>query len=97
MTPRRRAAADTIFQPGGGKIVGEIVEEKEEYVAIRTKAGCVIKVPRDEIDRIERGPVPEAPKAPAPAPGAPAPRPWNPPPSRRAAPSWPPSPSPRRG
>jgi uncharacterized protein YkwD len=65
------ARGDTIFQPGGGKIVGEIVEEKDEYVAIRTRAG-VQKVPRDEIDKIEKGAVP--PSAPVPV-EKPAPKP----------------------
>lgn len=72
------ARADVIYQPGGGKIVGEIVEEKEDYVAIKTRAGGVLKIPRDEIDKIEKGPLPPAP----PPPVAPPPPP---PPSTEAA------------
>jgi uncharacterized protein YkwD len=90
------ARGDVIFQPGGGKIVGEIVEEKDDYVAIKTKGGGVLRVSRDEIDRIERGavppaePVPVEPKAdpkpaaekrpPAPKPAEPKPEAAKPPP-----------------
>ncbi|HVY62010.1 MAG TPA: CAP domain-containing protein, partial [Planctomycetota bacterium] len=61
------ARGDVIYQPGGGKIVGEIVEERDDYVAIRTRAG-VQKVPRDEIDKIEKGKVELPPAAPPAAP-----------------------------
>jgi len=63
------ARADVIYQPGGGKIVGEIVEEKDDYVGIKTRAGTIMRVPRDEIDKIERGPV----EPPKPLPVAPRP------------------------
>jgi uncharacterized protein YkwD len=73
------ARADVIFQPGGGKIVGEIVAEKPDYVEIKTRAGGILRVPRDEIDKIERGPVPVPPAPPSPPPASPeGPRPPGP-------------------
>src|SRR5687768_10783198 len=68
------ALADVIHQPGGGRIVGEIVKESEEAVTIKTRGGGVLEIPRDEIDRIERGPVSPVP-VPVPVPVPPSPSP----------------------
>ncbi|MFC1707688.1 CAP domain-containing protein [Planctomycetota bacterium] len=50
--------ADVVYRVGGGKLVGTIVEQDEDTVTIRTRVGLVT-VDRDDIDRIDLGPVEE--------------------------------------
>ncbi|MCX7704068.1 MAG: hypothetical protein N2234_08255 [Planctomycetota bacterium] len=45
-------AQDVIFLDGGGKLKGSIVEEDEDYVVLKTKAGET-KIERSRIERIE--------------------------------------------
>jgi len=50
--------ADIIHIEGGGTITGKIVEEDEDYVVVKTKAGK-LKILKERIKKIERGSVEE--------------------------------------
>jgi hypothetical protein len=46
--------ADTVFLEGGGRVRGEIVSETPTTVTVRTSAGSLHVIKRDEIAKIER-------------------------------------------
>ncbi len=46
--------ADIIITTSGGRLVGKIIEEKENEVRIRTERGPIVTVSREEIDSITR-------------------------------------------
>lgn len=48
------ARADQVILTSGGRVRGKIVRESRRAVTIRTRGGTTV-IPRDEIDRIERG------------------------------------------
>ena len=48
------ARADQVILTSGGRVRGKIVRESRRAVTVRTRGGTTV-IPRDEIDRIERG------------------------------------------
>ncbi|MBI4575149.1 MAG: hypothetical protein HY722_02685 [Planctomycetes bacterium] len=54
------APGDIVHLTGGGKVTGEILEETEAGLRVRTPAGVVTLVPWEEVARVERGETPEA-------------------------------------
>jgi tetratricopeptide (TPR) repeat protein len=57
------AFADTVITTDGRRIQGKIIEKTDEHVVVKTKFG-EIKIPKEEIDRIEPGEEPEPPQEP---------------------------------
>ena len=48
------AAIDVIYRKNGTKVEGKIIEEGENHLKLKTRFGSAT-IPREEVDRIERG------------------------------------------
>ena len=54
------ASADVIYLASGGVVKGKIVSENARELVVKTLRGSTAVIPRDDVDRIERGASPEA-------------------------------------
>lgn len=79
---------DTVFTADGGRIVGSVVEESAQTVAVQLADGTYRRLPRREVVRIEYadGSVSSQPSGPAAPPSTPAPPAYTPPPPPRSPP-----------
>lgn len=51
---KENVASDVIYRKKGGKVEGQIIQETEEYVKVKSRFGAV-SIPREDIEKVEKG------------------------------------------